>query len=304
MLHGIIDIGSNTIRMAIYLIEGQQIEMLMKKKHIVGLASYLKDGVMQPDGIDAAVVVLQEFKDFLQTFNIDSVVAFTTAALRNAKNSKAAVREIECRTGSNIMVITGDEEATFDFVGATHDIKVASGLLVDIGGGSTEIVAYEDRKIIKKVSIPLGSLAFHTKYIKGVLPTSAECQLMYKEAGKTIAAVNDFTGITGASIAGIGGTFKGANALYNEMFHIPLANNCMQADKLAEIIDTFKLDNGITQAMTIMMMRTVPDRMHTVIPGLIIADVLAKYFHSKTITYSDSGVREGYIYSEIVKNDD
>ena len=66
MLHGIIDIGSNTIRMAIYFIEGQQIEMLMKKKHIVGLASYLKDGVMQPAGIDAAVAVLQEFKAFLQ----------------------------------------------------------------------------------------------------------------------------------------------------------------------------------------------------------------------------------------------
>ncbi len=304
MLHGIIDIGSNTIRMAIYFIEGQQIEMLMKKKHIVGLASYLKDGVMQPAGIDAAVAVLQEFKVFLQTFQIDSAVAFTTAALRNAKNSKAAVNEIERRTGINIRVITGDEEATFDFIGATHDIKADSGLLIDIGGGSTEIVAYKARKITQKISLPLGSLAFHTKYVKGVLPTSEECQQMYKAAGNTINAVNDFAGISEASIAGIGGTFKGANALYNEMFQAPLANNCMQADKLAEIIETFKLDKGITQAMTIMMMRTVPDRMHTVIPGLIIADVLAKHFQSHIITYSDSGVREGYIYSEIVKAND
>ena len=62
MLHGIIDIGSNTIRMAIYLIEGSHIEMLMKKKHTVGLAAYLKDGVMQQRGIDKAVEILGEFR--------------------------------------------------------------------------------------------------------------------------------------------------------------------------------------------------------------------------------------------------
>ena len=48
MLYGIIDIGSNTIRMAIYLIEGDRVEFLMKQKHRVGLAAYVHDGVMSP----------------------------------------------------------------------------------------------------------------------------------------------------------------------------------------------------------------------------------------------------------------
>lgn len=87
MLYGIIDIGSNTIRMAIYLIEGSHIEMLMKKKHTVGLAAYLKGGVMQQQGIDKAVEILNEFQDFLRSFQITQVITFTTAALRNAKNS-------------------------------------------------------------------------------------------------------------------------------------------------------------------------------------------------------------------------
>ena len=56
-----------------------------------------------------------------------------------------------------------------------------------------------------------------------------------------------------------------------------------------------------TKDMTAVLMKTVPDRIHTVIPGLIIAEVLAERFHSKEITYSDSGVREGYIYSEVLK---
>ena len=49
-----------------------------------------------------------------------------------------------------------------------------------------------------------------------------------------------------------------------------------------------------------MLMRAVPERMHTIIPGLIIADVLARRFKSGVITYSDSGVREGYIYDQII----
>ena len=49
-----------------------------------------------------------------------------------------------------------------------------------------------------------------------------------------------------------------------------------------------------------MLMKAVPDRIRNVIPGLVIADVLARRFQSRIITYSDSGVREGYIYSEIV----
>ena len=99
MLYGMIDIGSNTVRMAIYRIEGTHVEMLMKKKHTVGLAAYLKDGVMQKQGIDKAVEILKEFRAFLLSFNITHVVAFTTAALRNAKNSAAAVGEIEGARG-------------------------------------------------------------------------------------------------------------------------------------------------------------------------------------------------------------
>ena len=98
MIHGIIDIGSNTIRMAIYDIKGQQIDFLMKKKHMVGLAAYLENNVMSQAGIDKVCEVLFEFKAFLEIFHISNVDAFTTAALRNCKNSQEAVAEIIRRT--------------------------------------------------------------------------------------------------------------------------------------------------------------------------------------------------------------
>lgn len=300
MLHGIIDIGSNTVRMAIYLIEGSHMEMLMKKKHTVGLAGYLKDGVMQQKGIDKAVEVLEEFQAFLASFRITEVTAFTTAALRNAKNSREAVGEIEARTGLSIRVITGDEEATFDFIGATHNLPMDSGLLADIGGGSTELVMYRNREIQHKTSLPIGSLAFRTRYVRDILPSMTECMEMRAEAEATIRAAAGFEAVNEASLVGIGGTFKGASALYNVMFNQPASNNRMDTKRLRMMIGTFLNDNGMTQEMAVMLMRTVPDRIYTVIPGLIIADVLARRFQSKSITYSDSGVREGFIYDQII----
>ena len=301
MLYGMIDIGSNTVRMAIYRIEGTHVEMLMKKKHTVGLAAYLKDGVMQQQGIDKAVEILKEFRAFLLAFNITHVVAFTTAALRNAKNSAVAVGEIERRTGLPIRVITGDEEATYDFIGATHDLSEDAGLLIDIGGASTEIVSYSAGKIEQKSSLPIGSLDFRTKYVHGMLPTKAECEAMREEAEATLGAATAFADVREASIAGIGGTFKGATALYKALYEKPFDNVKMEAGRLQALIERFTDEHGINEAMTAMLMKTVPDRIHTVIPGLIIAEVLAARFHCKEITYSDSGVREGYIYSEVLK---
>ena len=277
MLYGIIDIGSNTMRLAIYLIEGQRMEMLMKKKELVGLAGYLKDGVMQPEGIDRAAEVLQGFQSFLATFRITQVVAFTTAALRNAKNSKEAVAALEARTGLKIRVITGEEEATFDFIGATHDLTNDAGILLDVGGGSTEIVAYSGEEIEEKVSLPIGSLALRTDYVQGVLPLREECLRMHERAEGVLAGLMGFENLASPEIVGIGGTFKGANALYNLVYNQPATNKRMETRLMRGLIEDFQIDDGMTEPMTI-----------------------ARRFHARNIIYSDSGVREGFIYAEII----
>ncbi len=315
MLHGIIDIGSSTVRMAVYDIRGGDIEMLLKKKHVVGLAAYVKDGVMTQAGIDKAVEILKEFTGFLQCFHITRVAAFTTAALRNAKNSREAVAEIERRTGLAIRVITGDEEATFDFIGATHAFGHEDGLLVDIGGGSTELVAFAGGKILQKVSLPLGATDFHARFSDDVLPTLAECRRMEEEAGRILADIDryvtdakktapestvSFNTLHADALAGIGGTFKSGLALYNAVYDMPAENLTIDARALPELIRRFTSDRDLPQDDVILLMRAVPDRLPTILPGLTIAHVVAKHFGATRITYSDSGVREGYIYSEII----
>ena len=305
MLYGMIDVGSNTIRMAIYAIDGDRVEMVMKKKHTVGLASHVRDGVMQRSGIEKVVEIIGEYRDFLGDLGITRMIAFTSAALRNAVNSRAALDEIEFRTGVEIRVMSGDEEATFDFIGATHNLVDDNGLLIDIGGGSTEIVYYKARQIKIKVSLPIGSLAFHTRYTGvHIFPSASECEEMRAEADVTVSAIKEFQAVSHAQICGIGGTFKGAMALYNAMYGMPRNNVRMEVRRIGDILRRFERDNELIEPDKILLMRTVPERMHTFMPGLIIADVLAKRFGSQQIIFSDSGVREGYIYDKIIDNND
>lgn len=300
MIQAIIDIGSNTIRLAIYQIECGKIELIMKKKHAVGLAAYSKAGIMQAEGIAKACEILKEYKAFLDNFKITEVTAFTTAALRNAKNSVEAVQQITDETGIDIRVISGDEEATYDFIGATHDLKEASGILIDIGGASTEIVFYENHAIGKKISLPIGSLSLHTKYVEGFLPSREEIEDMRVEVEDLLAAATEFKEIRHANICGIGGTFKGAAALYQALFPGAPEHNSLQADKLPAMIARFTRDAVTAPEDALLLMRTVPERMQTIIPGLVIADVLARHFGSRQIDYADAGVREGYLYEQIL----
>ena len=304
VLYAMIDVGSNTIRMAIYEIDGDRVEMVMKKKHTVGLASYVKDGIMRREGIEKVVEILKDYRDFLNDFGIHRITAFTTAALRNSINGRQAVDEVEYRTGIKIYLMSGDEEATFDFIGATHNLVDDDGLLIDIGGASTEIVYFKERTIKVKVSLPIGSLAFHTRYTGiHILPSASECDEMRAEAEATISAIKEFQAVSHAQICGIGGTFKGAMALYNSMYGLPRRNMRMEVKRISDILWRFQREHELIEPDKILLMRTVPERMHTFIPGLIIADVLAKRFGSHHIIFSDSGVREGYIYDRIIDQD-
>ena len=303
MIQAIIDIGSNTVRMALYEISDNKIEFLMKKKHLVGLAAYLENNIMSDKGIEKLCEVLREFQGFLEIFKIDNLVTFATAAVRNCDNSPEVVAKIYRRTGIKVQIISGDQEADYDFIGATRNVQDTKGILADIGGGSTELVYYENGQHLHKISLPMGSLAFKTKYCSEVLPNKYELDLMLQEARRMVATAQDFDQIKGDTLCGIGGTFKGLRGIYNAQYNQGEENFEIPASCIGEIINHFSNSDALNQQDAILLMINVPDRIHTIFPGLAIAQVLVEKFQCKKIIYSDSGVREGYIYSEIIKDE-
>ena len=120
---------------------------------------------------------------------------------------------------------------------------------------------------------------------------------MIKEVHAIIDTAPEFKDISHAEICGIGGTCKGARALYNEMYAQNDANETIPADKIPEMISHFTRGHKLTDKDITTLLKTVPDRLHTIIPGMVIANEIAKLIHATAITYKDAGMREGFLYT-------
>ena len=296
-MYGIIDIGSNTIRLNIYRVENNQPVLLLSKKNAAGLASYIVHGHMTPNGIARAAQVLNGFKALLDEFNIEGF-AFATAALRNIDNSAEAIQDLTRQTGLSIVLLPGEKEAELDFLGVTHSIPLASGLLVDIGGASTELVVYQGKKILKTFSMPLGSLNMYNKHVAHLIPTRSERKLIKQEVLNALATDADFSKNLYANISGIcgvGGTLRAASRLNNELFELAPDNreiNAANIKKIIKLLENDEEDELLSIDTLEILLKVVPDRVRTILPGMIILHTLIKYFGIKAIQISCTGVRK------------
>ena len=113
MKHGIVDVGSNTIRLSVYNCEGQDFKLLRNKKITAGLAGYIKSGELSDAGILVACRALCSFRELAENIGVDSLSVFGTAPLRNIVNTEEAVNTINSVTGITVDVLSGSDEASF-----------------------------------------------------------------------------------------------------------------------------------------------------------------------------------------------
>lgn len=303
MVHAIIDIGSNSIRLAIYKVDEDRLTILLNKKYTAGLAAYVKNEEMTQVGIDKTCQVLDEFKVLLDAFHITNVSAFATAALRNISNSTAAIEQITKKTGVVVTVLSGTEEATLDFIGATHATQTKNGLLLDIGGASTELVLYEDGLIVNAVSLPIGSLNAYGQYVHYLLPNKSERKAIKEAVLAELSKITDMDSSKQAFVCGVGGSIRAAGKINNYLFNLPPDTDEIKAPnvkKMIKLLENDEEDDLISSETLNILLKTVPDRIETILPGMIILHTLIKYFKSETIVVSKSGVREGYLYQNII----
>ena len=294
---GIVDLGSNTIRLSIYHWEGRQFKLLMNKKEMAGLAGYIKDGVLSDRGILVACQVLAGFKALLENFDIRDIHVFATASLRNIVNTEDAVDTICSVTGLPVEVVSGSDEAAFSFLGATVGGGApATGLLADIGGGSTELVAYENGVITSGCSLPMGSLSLFTRHVSGLFPTREERHAIRDEVEAELERAKT-QGIRCTHLTGVGGTIRAAAKLCNDLSGADQSNRSIPAEEIRALYKDLKKGD---QATLRQILRIVPDRVHTILPGLAILNAVLKSYEVETVLVSPCGVREGYLLRRVM----
>lgn len=300
-MYGIIDIGSNTIRLVIYKFEEGQIKTVMSKKYAAGLANYVsRYRVMNQQGILRLVEVLLDVNNILNELNIREVYPFGTAILRNISNVDEVIKAVSDNCSFDIKVLTGREEAIYDYYGVIYNGEASrQGIAADIGGGSTELTYFSDKNVLTACSIPTGSLNLYVDMVEKIIPETGEIKKMRKRISSQVKKM-ELPEIPSNvdSLNVIGGTARALLKLYNGKVSDSEDNRRFDRVFILRLIEEaenkpYKLAKKI--------LKSSPDRIHTIVPGAVILDEILDNLGLNEVVVSSSGVREGYFY-EILRS--
>lgn len=156
---GVIDIGSNSVRLVIYTIEARFPVPLVNDKVMCGLGRSLgATGLLHEDGVMRAIAAMRRFRALARATGVSRLAAVATAAVRDARNGTEFVTLAEKTLGASIRIISGEEEAALVAQGVLFGNSYAEGLAGDLGGGSLELVELGEEGVGNAITLPIGPL--------------------------------------------------------------------------------------------------------------------------------------------------
>ena len=306
--YGVIDLGSNSVRLVVYDVKdtrnkkkpatSKDFRSIINDKVMAGLSAYVEDGVFTRAGIERAASVLAGHLKRARYFNCVRTDIFATAVLRNCENSARAVAAIEDAVGAQVNLLSARDEAHLSFVGATCDRAVESGTLVDLGGGSCELVHIDAGRDFDDVSIAQGSLSSYAEFVKCVIPTAAEACAIERAFSERMAdTVPDTASYQAKRLYAVGGSARAAAKVTAALEGSQARPKTLAPKDLDTLIGLMENDPA---AFAHTATRSVPERIHTLGPGCIILRTLMRELGADTLEICKRGVREGYLIERML----
>lgn len=209
MRYAAIDIGSNTILLLVAVLEGGRLKSLREEQRVPRLGRGVdRQGRISESSMWRALEALGEYREILEREYPDAAgpAVTATSAARDAANRADFLGRVRERTGYEVRLLSGEEEAGMTFAGAVGMLPGGpeETAVIDIGGGSTEI-AFGRQRVERRWSLDMGCVRFTERYLSGDPPGEAEldrCRQAVKEAFEGSPAVRPASG----RLVGVAGT--------------------------------------------------------------------------------------------------
>ena len=293
---GVIDIGSDSIKMIVANTEkGLTIEKELKD---YVLLNEKLNKMLTKNRINEAITTLTKFAFECQ--GTDKIIVIATEAVRSAKNQQEFVDKIKKVVGLNIHVLKGEEEAYYDYFATVNSMKVSNhDLIMDVGGGSTELILIKDGNIEHSISLPFGVVTITNKFnlhdkvnkeqenaIKNYVNNYFDKLDWIKKAKN-----HNLIGI-GGSITNIGKIHLNENKKSLELLH----THSIPAEEFKKIYDKLKNE---TNSERLKEKGLEKEEVNFVVAAAGVVTLLIDSLEINNIIFSRNGVREGLVYKEI-----
>jgi exopolyphosphatase/guanosine-5'-triphosphate,3'-diphosphate pyrophosphatase len=240
--------------------------------------------------VDATIEVLMKFVREAKTHRAESIFAFSTFALRRAKNASAVVKTIERKTGVRVRILTGREEAWYAYLSAARGLERPKPctMVIDVGGGSTECVLAESGEVVSARSFAMGALHLTETYLHSDPVLDAEYVALTRRVRSVVSrAVSSLPGLEPSRVDMVvsGGTATTASAMARGR-----RAGTLRLGELRELESTC-LRLSVAERRRI---RGLPaDRADIILAGLSIVRTFMEAVGKRVVRVNDGGVREG-----------
>ena len=190
-----VDVGSNSVHMVIADVSpGGRLQVVDRVKEMVRLGRRaFTTGRLAPETMELAVRTVKTFGRLARARGVERLRAVATSAVREARNGTAFVRRLRREAGMHVRVISGGEEARLIFVAARHALGLDGGphLLIDVGGGSVELVLVQDGRPLWMRSLPLGVARLSERFLPDDPPSAGQLRQLERHLVRQLGPLLD-----------------------------------------------------------------------------------------------------------------
>lgn len=301
-----IDIGTNTVLLLVAEVNPKDltIEPILNREIIPRIGESLKlGGYISREKQKTLIEILASYKNLAEELNCNKIIVLATNALRIASNQNQVVEEIEKTIGLRVNVISGIEEARLTFLGCTYNFNNQENVVVmDIGGGSTEIILGNKSSIEKSISLPIGAVSLTEEFLntRGILPDQlTKCREMITNLLKdSISHYNSFD--KAIAVAGTPTTLaciQQGLTFYDESKIEGAILNFSEINYFIKLLSDMTIDQIQKKYKDV-----VYGREDVLLAGAVILQNIMKHFNIHSVVVSSKGVRYGAVYDYLLKN--
>lgn len=294
----VIDIGSNSARMAIFRRTsrfGFHLLYEIKSKVRISEGCYEHNGVLQEVPMQRAINALREFLEVAKAHKARKIFCVATSAIRDAPNSKEFLARVKKECKLAIKVIDGRSEAMYGGIACANLLHTKNGITIDIGGGSTECALIQDGKIIDTISLNVGTIRIKELFFDKNAEIKKAKEFILNEMAKMPEHFKH------SVVFGVGGTIRALTRtiMKDEDYPFPRLHGYEFDTKThKEFFEKIysapihKLESlGVTQ-----------DRLDSIRSGVLIFDLFLEHLGANCVITSGVGVREGVFLSDLLRN--
>jgi exopolyphosphatase/guanosine-5'-triphosphate,3'-diphosphate pyrophosphatase len=287
-----VDIGSTSVHLLVAEVSGAGVEPLLDTSELLGLGGRIEaDSMLGPIARRELTEALELYVAEARRLGSRVIVFVSTDPLRHAADAARACREIELATGVAVHVLDQGEEGALTLIGVTGGRHIEGDLAVlDIGGGSTEIVVAGPGGIREVVGLPIGASRLTASVGAGDPPSAADFAALRAEAGQRAAAAPD---LQLRNVVAVGGTAYG------------LARVAAGPGRVERVIDR----DGLRMVMALVATEPSalvaarfglnPRRARILPAGAAIVEALIERYGIDRIEASEAGIREGLVLAVV-----